>query len=75
MKFSKDIKKYYDDGLWSSGMCFYLDARHFIHKTNPMDLAKAPKSLVWRSSDAVKLSFSKETYAMLVERVQSTLLS
>ena len=23
MKFAKDIKKYYDDGLWSSGICFY----------------------------------------------------
>ena len=51
MKFAKDIKKYYDDGLWSSGICFYLDAKHFIHKTNPMDQAKAPKSLVWRKKN------------------------
>ena len=51
MKFAKDITKYYDDGLWSSGICFYLDAKHFIHKTNPMDLAKAPKSLVWRKKN------------------------
>ena len=48
MKFAKDITNYYGDGLWSSGICFYLDSKHFIHKTNPMDQAKAPKSLVWR---------------------------
>ena len=48
VKFSKDLKRYYDDGLWSSGRCFYLDAKHFIRKTNPMDQAKAPKSLIWR---------------------------
>ena len=47
----KDITKYHDDGLWSSGICFYLDAKHFIHKTNPMDQAKAPKSLVWRKKN------------------------
>ena len=42
------MKKYYDDGLWSSEFCFYLDANHFIHKTSPMDQAKPPKRLVWR---------------------------
>ena len=29
MKFAKVIKKYYDDELWSSAICFYLDAKHF----------------------------------------------
>ena len=48
MKFAKDIKKYYDDGLWLSGICFYLDTKDFIHKINLMEQAKAPKSLVWR---------------------------
>ena len=51
MKFAKDITNYYGDGLWSSGICFYLDSKHFIHKTNPMDQAKAPKSLVWRKKN------------------------
>ena len=51
MKFAKDIKTYYDDGLRSSGICFYLDAKHFIHKKNPMDQAKAPKSLVRRKKN------------------------
>ena len=40
-KFEKDIKKCYGDGLWSSRICFYLDAKHFIHKTNLMNQAKA----------------------------------
>ena len=51
MKFAKDIKKYYDDGLWSSVICFYLDAKHFIHKINAMNQAKAPKSLFWRKKN------------------------
>ena len=51
MKFAKDIKKYYDTGLWSSGICFDLDAKYFIYKTNLMDQAKAPKSLVWRKKN------------------------
>ena len=51
MKFAKDIKKYYDTGLWSSGICFDLDAKHFIYKTNLMDQATAPKSLVWRKKN------------------------
>ena len=51
MKFAKDIKKYYDDGLWLSGICFYLDAKHFIHKTNPVDQGKAPKRLVSRKNN------------------------
>ena len=51
MKFAKDMTKYYDDGLWLSGTCFYLDTKHFIHKTNPMDQTKAPKSLVWRKKN------------------------
>ena len=50
MKFAKD-KKIYDDGLWSSGICFYLDVKHFIHKTNPMDQTKAPNILVWRKKN------------------------
>ena len=51
MKFVKDIKKYYENGLWSSGICFYLDAKHFIRKTNPMDQEKAIKRLVWRKKN------------------------
>ena len=49
MKFAKDIKKCYDHELRrSSGICSYLDAKHFIHIRNRMDQAKAPKGLVWR---------------------------
>ena len=51
MKFVKDIKKYYDNALWWSAICFDLNAKHFISKTDPMDLAKAPESLVWRKKN------------------------
>ena len=44
--FAKDIKKYYHDMLWPSGMCLYLDAKHFIHKRNPTDQVKAYKNFV-----------------------------
>ena len=52
IKFAKDIKKYYDDRLWSSWICFYLDAKHFIHETNPIDQAKAQK--VWSGEREMK---------------------
>ena len=51
MKFTKDIKKTYDDGLPLSRISFYLDAKHFMHKTNQMDMAKALKSLVARDKN------------------------
>ena len=37
--------------MWWSGICFYLDAKHFTHKTNPMYQAKAPKRLVLRKKN------------------------
>ena len=65
MKFAKGIKKYYDDGLWSSRICFYFDAKYFIHKTNLMDQAKAPQRLVWRKTneDLIKGCTSKRNKA------------
>ena len=76
MKFAKDIKKYYGDGCWSSGICFYLDAKHFIHKVNPMDQAKAPKSLVWRKKNEglIKGCTSKGNKAGHGDKVSSSLL-
>ena len=73
MKFAKDITKYYDDGLCSSGICFYLDAKHFIHKANPMDRAKTPKSLVWRNKNEglIKGCTSKGNKAGLGGKVAS----
>ena len=55
MKFANDIRKYYDDGLWSSGICFYLDATHFIHKANPMSQARLQK--VWSGEIKMKALF------------------
>ena len=59
MKFVKHIKKYYEDGLRSSRIQFYLDAKHF--KTNPMDQTKAPKRLIWKNKnkDLIKKCSSK----------------
>ena len=55
MKFANDIRKYYDDGLWSSGICFYLDATHFIHKANRMSQARLQK--VWSGEIKMKALF------------------
>ena len=54
-------------------ICLYLDAKHFIHKTNPMDQAKAPKSLVWRkkNEDLIKGCPSKGNKAGLGGKVAS----
>ena len=47
--------------FWSSGICFYLDTKHFIHKANAMDQAKAPKCLACRKTNEglIKDSTSK----------------
>ncbi len=34
--------------FWCGGVAFYLDAVSFVHKTNPLDQAKAPKSRIYR---------------------------
>ena len=51
MKFAKDIQNYYDDGLWLSGTCPYLGVKHFIHKANLTDQAKARKTMVLRKKN------------------------
>ena len=51
LKFAKVIKKYYDDGLSLSAICFYLYAKHFVQKTDLMDQVKAPKRLVWKKKN------------------------
>ena len=34
--------------FWTDGVAFFLDAVAFVHKTNPLDQARAPKSRVYR---------------------------
>ena len=60
----------------SSGICFYLDAKHFMHKTNPIDEAKDPKSLVRRKKNEglAKVCTSKGNKAGHGDRVASFLL-
>jgi len=37
-----------DTEYWKDSVSFYLDGVSFIHKTNPMSAAGAPKAKVWR---------------------------
>ena len=55
LKFAKVTKKYYDDGLSLSAICFYLYAKHFVQKTDLMDQVKAPKRLVWKKKMKILL--------------------
>ena len=62
--FRKDIKKYYDDELESSGICFCFVVKLFIHKTNPMDQTKTPNFLVQIKTKGIIKGFtSKENKA------------
>ena len=56
--------------------CSYLDAKHFIHKANAMDQAKAPKSLVCRkkNEDLIQGCTSKENKTGHGGKVASFLL-
>lgn len=47
-QFARKMKKDYNTDIWKTGIAFYLDATSFIHKTNPLDQARAPKTRVWR---------------------------
>ena len=68
-KFANDIQKHYDNGLPSSRIFFHLDAKHFMHKANPMGQAKAPKCLVWQKKNEglIKGCTSKRNKAGMVK--------
>ena len=70
IKFAKDMRKYFDNQLQSSGICFYLDVKHFIHKINLMDQVKAPKSLVWRKKNEIKVVLQGEIKQGMVAKLQ-----
>ena len=74
IKFAKDIRKYFDDQLRSSGICFYLDVKHFTHKINLMDQVKAPKSLIWRKKNEIKVVLQGEIKQGMVAKLQVFLL-
>jgi len=46
--FARNIKANYSRNLFTSGVAFYLDGTSFVHKINPLDQARAPKTRVWR---------------------------
>lgn len=48
VKFARDMIKNHSPDLWTKEISFYLDATSFVHKTNPADQARAPKSREWR---------------------------
>ena len=48
VKFARRMKKDYPENVWRDRVAFYLDGVSFVHKTRPLDQAKAPKGKVWR---------------------------
>ena len=38
----------YPPNVWTDSIAFYPDGVSFVHKTNPMDQARAPNGRVWR---------------------------
>lgn len=48
MNFAKSIRRLNQDTLWKHTIAFYLDAVGFVHKYNPYDQARAPRSMGWR---------------------------
>lgn len=48
MAFARKVKRVLNPDFWKSGISFYLDGASFVHKYNPFDQAKAPKTMAWR---------------------------
>lgn len=50
IKFAKSIRREYSRDLWTDDICFYLDGKSFIYKSNPKDQARAPRAKEWRKT-------------------------
>lgn len=46
--FARKMQAEYSPSVWTDSVAFYLDGVSFVHKTNPLDQARAPKGRVWR---------------------------
>ena len=46
--FARKMQAEYSLSVWTDSVAFYLDGVSFVHKTNPLDQARAPKGRVWR---------------------------
>ena len=51
LNYARKVIRNYDENLWTEGVSFYLDGKSFIHKTNPLDQARAPSARVWRKKN------------------------
>ena len=77
MKFARDMKKYYDNGLWASGICFILMLRTLCIKQIQRTRQRFQKiCLVWRkeNEDLTKGCTSKGNKARHGSKVASFLL-
>ena len=49
LKYCRKAKKInFDTEFWTKQVSFYLDGKGFIYKTNPFDMATAPRAREWR---------------------------
>ena len=47
-EFARKVKRKLNPTFWKHGISFYLDGVSFTHKYNPLDQARAPKTMAWR---------------------------
>ena len=50
VKFERFIRKVYSRDIWAEDICFYLDGKSFICKSNLNDQTRAPKTEEWRKT-------------------------
>ena len=48
VSFAKKMVKIYPPNFWKHGVAFYLDAVHFVFKTQPLSHSSTPRSKIWR---------------------------
>jgi len=50
LKFARKCRRHLREDFWQKHISFYFDGTSFVHKTNPFDQARAPKSRAWRKA-------------------------
>lgn len=53
LAFAKKVREEYNKELWTQKIPFYLDGVASAHKTNPLDLARAPTGRIYRKKSGL----------------------
>ena len=59
LAFARKVKRILNPEFWKCGISFYLDGVSFMHKHNPSDQARVPRTMAWRRRPGEGLMFKR----------------